>query len=110
MLLPTLAQTRFLSTGKIEFEKKTNMHKWIEDNAWTRELKDRLPPYRVQYYDLMFDSTKTFYRRGREVPDDKWKDFWGSSGGEEDVVLHNLMAMQSTAYKQVFEKKVFGAG
>lgn len=105
MLLPALAQTRFLSTGKIEFEKKTNMHKWVEDNSWTRELKDRLPPYRVQYYDLMFDSAQTYYKMGREVADDKWKNFWGSSTGEEDVVMHNLLAMQSTAYKQVFEKK-----
>jgi GLPGLI family protein len=101
----TTAQAVFISKGKIEYEKKVNMHKTLEDNSWTREMKDRMPVYHTSYYELSFDSATTVYKAGKEVPDDKWKTMWGESVGEENIVHSNFSNGVYTALKQIFEKK-----
>lgn len=98
------AQAVFIQKGKIEFEKKVNMHKSIGDNSWTSELKDKMPVYSTSYYDLLFDSSVSVFKAGREVPDDKWKSMWGESSAE-DVIKMDYAAGMYTEYKQVFEKK-----
>jgi GLPGLI family protein len=99
------AQAKMISFGKIEYEKKVNMHKFMEDNSWTRELKDRMPAYQVTYFNLYFDSTSSLFKAGKENPDDKWKSMWGQSGSEENVTYQNFNSGTITALKQVFEKK-----
>lgn len=99
------AQSRFIHQGKIEYEKKVNMHKSMEENTWTRELLDKMPTYRTTYFDLVFSDTVSVFKVGREPADDKWKNMWGESGGEENVVHDNFATGQTTALKQVFEKK-----
>lgn len=103
--LSTSAQAVFISKGKIEYEKKVNMHKTLEDNSWTREMKDRMPVYSTSYFELSFDSVTTVYKAGKEVPDNKWKNMWSQSGGEENVIHSNYSNGAFTALKQVFEKK-----
>lgn len=98
-------QAVFVSKGKIEYEKKVNMHKSMEDNSWTREMKDRMPVYRTSYFDMVFDSTTTVFKAGKEVADDKWKNWWGQSGSEENIVHADYGLGISTSLKQVFEKK-----
>ncbi len=98
------AQAIFVSKGKIEYEKKVNMHKFLEDNSWTREFKDRMPVYQTSYFDLLFDSSVTVFKAGKEVPDDKWKNMWGSTS-QEDVVQMDFGGSLYLEFKQVFEKK-----
>jgi len=98
------AQTIFVTKGKIEFEKKVNMHKYIEDNSWTREFKDKMPAYQTSYFDLLFDSTLTVFKKGRELPDDKWKNMTMQSS-DEDVVQMDYATGSYAEFKQVFEKK-----
>ncbi|HMP93943.1 MAG TPA: GLPGLI family protein [Phnomibacter sp.] len=107
MALPNIiiAQARFISSGKVEFEKKVNMHKLIEDNTWTRELKERLPATRITYYDLYFNANQTLYKTGKAPAEDKWKNFWGASQDEENMTLQQLDAGLTQAIKQVFERK-----
>ncbi|HSC52799.1 MAG TPA: GLPGLI family protein [Phnomibacter sp.] len=99
------AQSRFIRQGKIEYEKKVNMHKMIEDNSWTREFKDKMPVYRTTYYDMVFNDSVSVYKAGKEAVDDKWKNMWMSGGGEENVMYSNFNTGSNTAFKQVFEKK-----
>ncbi len=99
------AQARFIATGRIEYEKKVNMHKWLEDNSWTREMKDKMPVYRITYFDLLFDSVQSVFKTGREPAEDKWKNMWMQAGTEENVVHNDYKAGMTNAYKQVFEKK-----
>lgn len=99
------SQAKMVSFGKIEYEKKVNMHKFMEDNSWTRELKDRMPAYQVTYFNLFFDSTSSVFKAGKENPDDKWKSMSGQSGSEENVTYQNFNSGTITALKQVFEKK-----
>jgi GLPGLI family protein len=100
-----LAQTQFLYAGKVEFEKKVNMHKFIEDDSWTREFKDKMPVYRVSYYDYFFDSTSSVFKAGRELPEDKWRNFWGTSSGDENIFHSDFAKGTTSEMKQVYEKK-----
>lgn len=101
---PVAAQAVFVGKGKIEFEKKVNMHKFIEDNSWTREFKDKMPVYQTTYFNLYFDSAVTLYKSGREIPDDKWKNMWGTSS-DENVIKMDFASGMYAEFKQVFEKK-----
>jgi len=101
------AQSRFIKQGKIEYEKKVNMHKFLGDNnSWTREIKDQMPTYRTTYFDLGFNDNVSVFKAGREPVDDKWKNFmWDGQGNEENVVHDDFSTGLTTASKQVFEKK-----
>lgn len=94
---------QFIVQGKVEYEKKVNMHFFMGDGTWAREMKSRLPQFRTTYFDLVFDTGKTVYKAGREV-DDKYKNFWGNASSD-DVKYTNLNTGQTTQLKNVFENK-----
>lgn len=97
-------EARFILAGKVEYEKKVNMHKFIEDNSWTQEFKDKMPVYRTTYFNLFFNQKESIYRMGKDV-DDKWKNFWGTGNDQENVLYNNYENSATTTSKQVFEKK-----
>lgn len=97
------AQTQFITTGKIEFEKKVNMHKRIGDGTWADEIKNKLPQFSTSYFDLRFNGHASTYKAGRET-DDPWKNFWGSDGGDDDIIYNNYDSSKTITTKQVFEK------
>jgi GLPGLI family protein len=77
----------------------------MEENTWTRELLDKMPTYRITYFDLVFDSSVSVFKIGREPAEDKWKNMWGENNGEENLVHNDFVTGLTTASKQVFEKK-----
>jgi GLPGLI family protein len=99
------AQPDIIQAGFVEYEKKVNMHKWMEDNSWTRELKDRLPVYRTTYFNLRFDSARAVYKVGKEPAEDRWKNMWMQPNQEDNVTIQHFEKATYTAIKQVFEKK-----
>lgn len=65
------AQPKFISSGKIEFERRTNQHTMLEEESmWDNMMKEMLPQFAITYYDLYFDGGKTLYKEGRE-PENK---------------------------------------
>ncbi len=107
---PLFAQTTFIAKGKIEFEKKENLHKmidmqiedWDEQNSsWVDEMKKNTPQFASYYYDLLFDENKTLYKPGRETPNQK-SDLWGQSPVKEITVLTDLQQHTLTSQKDVF--------
>ena len=103
-LVPSISfsQARFIASGKIEYEKKTNMHSKMGDNWWSEQWKDKLPQFRSTYYDLVFKDNQSIFVSGREV-DDKYKNFWGSAS-TDDVIYNNYDSGKTISQKQVFEK------
>ena len=61
-----IAQTQFISSGKITFEKKVNIHKEIEGDSWLENLKDKIPKYRSTFHHLYFAEGKTLFEKGEE--------------------------------------------
>jgi GLPGLI family protein len=98
------AQPTFIYKGKIEFEKKVNMHKTIGDNSWAEQMKSRLPQYSTTYYDLVFDEHQSAFKLGKEAPDDPWKKMFGGTNEDEYLIYNNYDSGQTITSKQVFEK------
>ena len=68
--LQSHAQTQFITSGKIEFERRTNQHSMLEDeNMWDEMVKENMPKFAITYYDLVFDENKSLYQVGREPAD-----------------------------------------
>ena len=95
------AQAIFLTKGKIEFEKRTNV--WAEmTGSFAEELKKSIPQFKTSYFDLAFANNKSIYKPGRES-NDKPTPFF-SSPANDNVVYSNFATDQSIAQKAIFEK------
>lgn len=69
--LTVQAQPKFISTGKIEYERRTNQHSMLEEESmWDNMMKEQMPQFAITYYDLYFTSEKSLYKEGRE-PENK---------------------------------------
>ena len=104
------AQQTFIAKGKIEFEKKENLHKMIDmqiedwdeqGSSWVDEVRKNTPQFALYYYDLLFDDNKTLYKPGRETPDQK-SDLWGQSPVKETTIFTDLQQHTLTSQKNVF--------
>lgn len=105
------AQTIFITHGKIEFEKRLNIHKMLDalvgDDAdqkvWFENLKKTFPSNKDLYFNLYFDDNKTLYKPGREsdimqsVPD------WLLPPANDNVVYTDLAKKESISQKKIFE-------
>ncbi len=108
------AQDIFISKGKIEFEKKVNVYKNLDDQKdnnddngggfdWISQLKKQMPEWNTTYFNLFFDGDKTLYKPGREnVQAQKMPD-WFQDPAQSNTVFCNLQNKQSTSQKSVFE-------
>lgn len=95
------AQAIFLSKGKIEFEKRTNV--WADlKGSFAEELKKSIPQFKTSYFDLIFDGNKAIYKPGRES-NDKPVPFFGTPAND-NIVYSNFGTDQAIAKKDVFEK------
>lgn len=104
--LPVLMNAQqFISKGKIEFERKINVHKQIEGNGdWIQEIKKQIPQYNITYFNFFFDGDKSVYKPGRDNPDNRGSNFgWGQGPAQENVVYSDYVSQNSTSQKQVFE-------
>jgi len=101
--LTTFSQ-KFVSSGKIEFERKVNLHKLYDyEGTYGDYIKKNAPQFLTSYFDLIFREDKSVYKPGREVNDIKannWKNFPGS----ENTVFNDYSSASSTSSKQVFEQ------
>lgn len=113
-LLITHAQPRFISKGKIEFEKQENLHKQLDanwgddedDDVWKATMKKSLPKFQTTYYNLLFNEDKTLYKAGRETPATAQKvPEWMSDPSYDNIVYNDLKQQQTSSYKSVFETK-----
>lgn len=102
------AQDVFLSAGKIEFEKKVNAYKNIDEQMddnngnWKEQLKKMVPEYIVTYFNLSFDSAKTLYAPGRENTTQKIQD-WMKGPATDNVVFSDLNQQKMIAQKNAYE-------
>ncbi len=105
-ILAVQAQTIFIRSGKIEFERKTNSHRLFfsgETDSWVDEFKKLIPQFRTDYFDLVFTENKTFYKPGKE-PDAPPPGFF-QSPAMENVVYNDLSRQTSVSQKLVFESQ-----
>ena len=93
---------KFITYGRIEYEKRTNQHSLLEEeNIWEEMMKDAYPKFAVTYFDLVFDSTRSLYKTGRE-PENKMI-HWGLS------YITNTYYRDYDKQTFVHQKNIFGS-
>lgn len=100
------SQTQFILKGKIEFEKKTNMHKQLdseEDETWRNMIKKMTPPTKTSYFDLYFNGNKTIYNPGREVVTAQKAPDWFDGPATDNIVFTDLDQQNVISQKTVFD-------
>ncbi len=111
LLLTTLdTEAQYTAQGKIEFERKVNIHRQLEDMAsesgggWWEKMKSQIPKFVVSYFDYSFTQQKSLYKPGREV-ENPTKMMFGNSPASENIVFTDFRTERVAAAKQVFEEK-----
>ena len=99
------AQQQFISQGKIEYERKTNQHAFMdESSAWDDIAKKNLPKFVTFYYDLTFKGNRTMFRTGRD-PETKQAKYWGVFDSENTILTNldsNTAVTQRTIYGDMY--------
>jgi GLPGLI family protein len=98
------AQVKFITSGKIEFEKRVNVHNNMGDDSWAEQMKKMVPKIKFNYYDMVFNETEILYKPGKEaaetatpMPD------WFLGPATDNIVYTNLTTSTQISKKTVFE-------
>jgi GLPGLI family protein len=103
---PAAAQNAiFLSSGKIEFERRINVFAQIGngDDQWTELRKKMANHFKTSYFNLLFTREKSLYKPGRET-EDKDAFFFFQSPAQDNTVWSDLADDRSISVKNVFEQ------
>lgn len=99
------AQVQFIQSGKIEFEKKTNQHAPLLDeaeNIWNAERLKVFPKFVSDTYEIKFNSNKSIYKLAKDNPNNRYM-LWGSKPVETDATIQDVKQGTSITQKEVFE-------
>ncbi len=107
-----VAQTQFITSGRIEFEKKVNQHRVIkgqndkdegQENFWVAEQLKQLPAYVTDVFSLQFNANKSLYK-WKEMGNADNKYMWGAKPSEEDKLVQDVANNKVSLQREVFEK------
>jgi GLPGLI family protein len=63
---------QFIKAGKIEFERRTNQHSFLEDeNMFDAMIKESMPKFAITYNDLIFDERSSLFKEGKDPEHNK---------------------------------------
>lgn len=103
--LNSFSQARFISSGRIEFERKYNQHSQFEgesEGIWVAEMKKNYPKMVTDFYELKFNQEKSVYKLMKENPDNKY--LWMGKPNESDVAVKDLTKGTLSIQRDVFEQ------
>lgn len=99
-------ETEFISSGKIKFERKTNMHRLYftdeEMTSWDEMFKKMFPQFQVNLFELSFNGTQSLYKTAKDNPESKMG-FFGNAPGTSNTVFKDLEKGTASSQKQIFE-------
>lgn len=100
---------QYTRQGKIEFEKKTNQHRTMDDmdeddKEWLEKFRSQVPKFSTTYYDLYFTPAASLYKPGRES-ESAPKMWFSRSPASDNVVYTDFKTRKVTAAKEVYEQK-----
>lgn len=97
--------TVFISQGKIEYERSTNVYAQIskdDEGEWTELQKKMSTHFKTAYFDLLFNRNKSLYRPGRESND---KDNnWIQPPAQNNTIYSDLDNARGISQKNIFEE------
>lgn len=94
-------QQQFITQGKIEYERKTNQHAFMDEgNMWDEAAKKNMSKFVTYYYDLVFKGDRTLFKTGRE-PETKQSKFWGVLDSD-NTILTQLDSSASVTQRSIY--------
>lgn len=106
LTMTVFGQAQFISKGHIEYEKKINQHKSVEDqaedNVWMQTLMKAYPKFVTDIYELNFVANRSHYKLKKENNDNKYL-MWGTKPTETDGVVQDLDNKTVSTQREVFE-------
>lgn len=106
MVFSASAQTQFITSGRIEYEKRLNQHKGIEEQAenssWMQMMLKAYPKLINDVYELRFDANKSVYKLVKENNENKYL-MWGTKPLSTDGVVQDLQTKTVSTQREVFE-------
>ncbi|TWI85717.1 GLPGLI family protein [Lacibacter cauensis] len=100
------AQVKFIGSGRIEFEKRSNQFAFFEgesdDNIWVAEMKKNYPKMVSETYVMEFNEEKSMYKLLKEDPAGKY--VWGRKPSENDVTIKDVRLGQISLQRDIFEQ------
>jgi GLPGLI family protein len=98
--------TVFISQGKIEYERSTNLYAQIskdDDGEWTELRKKASTHFKTAYFDLLFNRNKSLYRPGRES-NDKDNSIFIQAPAQNNTIWSDLDNAKGISQKNIFEE------
>jgi len=100
------AQVKFISSGHIEFEKRSNQFSYYdqedEQNIWITEMKKTFPKMVSETYVMDFNEDKTVYKMLKADPAGKY--VWGRKPSEDDITVKDMRNGQIALQRDIFEQ------
>lgn len=100
------AQVKFISSGHIEFEKRSNQFSYYdqeeEQNTWIIEMKKAFPKMVSETYVMDFNEDKTVYKMLKADPAGKY--VWGRKPSEDDITVKDMRSGQIALQRDIFEQ------
>lgn len=100
---------QYTLTGKIEYEKKMNVHaqlkEWADDDhdPWYERAKNQTPKFNITYFDMVFDTARAIYKPGKEG--DPIPNSFRTRPATDNTVLTDFITGKVKAVKNVYEEK-----
>lgn len=102
-----IAQTKFIYEGRIEYERKINVHRQIDDDDmrsdWFRDFIKTQPVFHVSTFALQFSNEKTMYKLSGDLPEIQTP--WILGPSKENTIYTDLEHSSRQSVKAVFEQK-----
>lgn len=108
VILPAqlLAQEQFIFEGRIEYERRINLHRQIdpsEDESWLKAVLPTVPNFHTSNFTLLFNKDEAIYKPEGEIAPVTAAFLFGPA--KENIVLTEFNKATKTSYKSVFEKR-----
>ena len=97
------AQSTFIYSGRIQYERKVNQHLNLDDDSeWLLEMKKQIPKFVTDVFELDFSSDVSVYKLARENQDNKY--MWGGKPSTTDIIIQNHTSRQLSIQRDIFEQ------
>lgn len=111
VLAATNSFAQYTAQGKIEYVRKVNVHRQMEDmmdddsKQWMEKMKAQIPKFVTSYFDYSFNTSSGIYKPGRESETPAPRMFASNSPASENIVFTDFKAGTVAASKKIFEEK-----
>ena len=90
----TIAAMAQMKEGKISYERKVNMHRFITDP----EMRARIPEFRTDKFELLFNEQASLFRT---VVDEDAPDPFANNGGDRGGMRFNFRMPETSTYTDI---------